>query len=230
MAERDLSTDVVLVAGGTGVLGSLIAAELDRREASLVVSGRDPGRLASATSGLRNAIATPLDLAVPDSIDATIAAALSRFGRLTGVVNAAGVVAFGPLADLERADLRELIVADFLGPLELVRAALPHLDGGFVANLTGVVAEQPMGNLAAYSAAKAGLSAASVALNRELRRRRITVLDARPPHTETGLAARPISGTAPQFPPGLPPASVAVRIVDAIAAGERQLASEAFTG
>jgi cyclic-di-GMP-binding biofilm dispersal mediator protein len=42
------------------------------------------------------------------------------------------------------------------------------------------------------------------------------VIDARPPHTETGLATRAVEGTAPKLPTGLDPASVAATICDAI--------------
>ena len=54
------------------------------------------------------------------------------------------------------------------------------------------------------------------------------VLDVRPPHTETGLATRPIAGTAPRLPAGLAPAVVAERIVTAIEADEAELGSTAF--
>ncbi|MDR9451929.1 MAG: SDR family NAD(P)-dependent oxidoreductase, partial [Acidimicrobiia bacterium] len=150
-------------------------------------------------------------------------------GGLDGVVNAAGVVAFGPLEDLTDGALAELISVDFSGPLRVMRAAVQVMDGGFLVNLTGVVAEQPLGGMAAYSAVKAGLSAATRALARELRTRRIQVLDARPPHTETGLAGRPIEGVAPTLPVGLDPDDVAVRIVEAVASGRRELASSDFT-
>jgi cyclic-di-GMP-binding biofilm dispersal mediator protein len=82
--------------------------------------------------------------------------------------------------------------------------------------------------MAAYSASKAAAWAAMQAAARELRRRGIDVIDARPPHTETGLAGRAIAGTAPRMPEGLAPAAVAERIVAAIAAGERDLPAEAF--
>jgi cyclic-di-GMP-binding biofilm dispersal mediator protein len=117
---------------------------------------------------------------------------------------------------------------DFTGPLRVIRAALPHLPGGFLVNVTGVIAEQPYAGMVAYSAAKAGLSAATQALARELRRERIHVLDARPPHTETGLAGRPIEGTAPALPIGLDPGVVARRIVSGLLAGERELAAADF--
>ena len=83
--------------------------------------------------------------------------------------------------------------------------------------------------MTAYSAVKAGLSAATRALTRELRTKGIQVLDARPPHTETGLAGRPIEGVAPALPVGLDPDDVAVRVVDAVAAGRRELAASDFT-
>jgi cyclic-di-GMP-binding biofilm dispersal mediator protein len=54
------------------------------------------------------------------------------------------------------------------------------------------------------------------------------VIDVRPPHTETGLAGRPLHGTAPRLPEGLDPAAVARRIVEAIEAAEREVPSAAF--
>jgi hypothetical protein len=54
------------------------------------------------------------------------------------------------------------------------------------------------------------------------------VIDARPPHTETGLATRPLAGVAPKMPEGLAPDAVAARIVAAVLSGERDLPTEAF--
>ncbi len=110
-----------------------------------------------------------------------------------------------------------------------MRAALEHMSaGGFLVTISGVVAEQPVAGLSAYTAAKAGLAAAVQALRREVRRQGIRVLDARPPHTETGLASRAIFGHSPRFAPGLDPAAVAMTIVDALASGERELPAAAF--
>jgi cyclic-di-GMP-binding biofilm dispersal mediator protein len=44
----------------------------------------------------------------------------------------------------------------------------------------------------------------------------VRVIDARPPHTETGLAGRAVEGTAPRMPEGLSPDRVAQVIVDAL--------------
>jgi cyclic-di-GMP-binding biofilm dispersal mediator protein len=62
-----------------------------------------------------------------------------------------------------------------------------------------------------------------------MRARKITVLDARPPHTETGLATRAVFGNAPALKQGLAPSDVARRIVDAIENNESELTPAAFT-
>lgn len=229
MSSVDLDGARVLVLGGSGVLGGLIASELAHRGAAVTLAGRDAGRL-QQQAGLAGPDTPSIlfDLTEPSHAQHVVDTAVSQLGGLDGLVNAAGVVAFGPLAELGDSELDQLVAADLVGPLRVIRAALRHLEGGFIVNITGVVAEQPLAGMAAYSAVKAGLSAATVALGRELRRKGIHVLDARPPHTETGLATRPISGVAPSFPAGLEPAHVAKMIVEGLGQGHREMASEAF--
>ena len=82
--------------------------------------------------------------------------------------------------------------------------------------------------MAAYAASKAALTAADKALTRELRRCGVDVIDIRPPHTETGLAGRPLAGTAPPLPQGLDPDAVARQILDAVESGRPELASTDF--
>ena len=83
--------------------------------------------------------------------------------------------------------------------------------------------------MAAYSASKAALTAYDAAAGRELRRAGIRLVDARPPHTETGLAERPLAGTAPRLPPGLDPDTVAARVIAALLDDERDLPSTSFS-
>ena len=82
--------------------------------------------------------------------------------------------------------------------------------------------------MAFYGASKSAVRSFDEAFGREARRQGVRVINARPPHTETGLASRALTGTAPRFPHGLDPAIVAKRIVDAIADGETDLPSTAF--
>lgn len=224
---RSLDGAVVAVIG-TGGLGAPVARALTGRGASLVLAGPHRERLAAA--GVAGAELVELDLRDSRAGDALVAAARARHGRLDGVVNCAGLVAFGPLVELDDVDLEELFLVNVIGPLWLARRVVEPLraTGGFLVNVSAVVAEQPLPGMAAYAATKAALTAADRALARELRRVGVHVCDVRPPHTETGLATRPLAGTAPRLPQGLDPAVVAERIVAAIEADEDEVPAAAF--
>jgi short-subunit dehydrogenase len=228
MVERSLSGASVVVTGASGGIGRHIVRQLAEAGARLTLAARDRNALESL--GIDATIVTA-DLRDAEAGRTIVSAALAANNTLDGLVNAAGVVAFGSLADTADEIIEDLFLTNVLGPLWLMRAAIPALteSRGFIANISAVVAEQPLAGMAAYAASKAALTAADRALTRELRAAGITVTDARPPHTETGLADRPISGTAPRLKEGLQPDVVARRIVAAIIAGEREIPAEAFT-
>ena len=206
----------MVVVGGHGGLGGPIADELESRGARTL-------RVSRSTE-------PSIDLRDVDAGEQLVAAAVERFGRLDGVVVAAGIVAFGDVVETDDAVIEELFLTNALGPLWLARRVLPALreTGGFFLNVSAVVAERPTAGMVAYSASKAAAAAMIVGLRNELRRTGVTVIDVRPPHTETGLATRPLAGTAGRLPPGKDPLDVARRIVAAIQAGDQELASTAF--
>ena len=221
MEIRDKS---ILVAGAGGGLGSRLARALAERGARLTLVGRPP----LEDIGLGGAL-VEADLRLPSEAERVVRAAVEAHGGLDGVINAAGVVAFGTAEETSADTIEELFLTNTFLPMFLIQAALPHLrDGGVILNLSGIVAEQPVAGMAGYSASKAALMAFGTALRRELRRRRITVIDARPGHTETGLADHPIAGEAPGFPPGHDPDNVVARLVAAIEGDEPDLPPEAF--
>jgi len=225
---RSLDDAVVAVVGASGGLGAALAHTLADRGAHLLLGGPHVDRLEALA--IPGAAVVHVDLRDASAGDGLAALAHRRHGRLDGVVNAAGVVAFGGLVDTDDVAIEELFLTNVVGPLWLLRRLVPLLAAskGFVVNISAVVAEQPLPNMAVYSATKAALTAADRALARELRRSGIDVCDARPPHTETGLASRPLAGRAPRLPIGLHPDAVAARIVEAIEGGEREVASEQF--
>lgn len=227
MSAHPLSGLVVAVVGATGELGSRLARGAAARGAHVVLVGRDEQRLHGIVEGASVVVGDVADTTLGHRV---VAEAVGRYGGLDGLVNAAGVVAFGPLLDTGDEVIEELFLTNVLGPLFLLRRVVPALAQrrGFVVQLSAVVAETPLAGMAAYAASKAALTAADRALARELRRSGVDVIDVRPPHTETGLAGRPLSGTAPRLPRGLDPDVVAARVLDAIEAGTTELASTDF--
>lgn len=216
----------VLIAGASGGLGSQLAAELDRRGAVLTLVARRSDRLdAVPAAGAR--LAT--DLRSPDGCERAIESTIDHGGRLDMVINAVGVVAFGAVADLSIDAMEELFLTNTFVPIMLARAAAGRIEpGGAIVNISGVIAEQNLPGMAAYGASKAALRSFDEAIRREFRRSKVRVLDARPPHTETGLADRAIEGETPRFAAGLSPAAVAVAICDALEAGVTDLPSSSF--
>lgn len=229
----NLQSRNILVLGGSGVLGGLIVQTLASR-----------GALVSATATTIDSAAriptqaSPrllLDFAQPESIDVLATYLLESGAPIDGIVNATGLVGFGAISDLESGAFEKMIRVNTTGPIELVSRLHPALldsaakgNEPFFLNISGVVAEQPMAGLAAYSASKAAMYAFNQAAGRELKKDGIRVIDARPGHTETGLAGRAIFGTAPMFPAGMDAAAVATRIVAAIESNERDLPASAF--
>jgi short-subunit dehydrogenase len=225
----DLDGAVVLVAGASGGLGVRVAAMIEDEGAVVVRAARRPDSLSGPGAYLA-------DLRDPSGGAALVRSALDEHGRLDGVVVAAGVVAFGAAKDLDDDTLDELVVTNALGPIRLLRdahAALVQSAAAgrkpFVVTISGVVSETPTVGMAAYSASKAALAAFVSAAGREYRRDGIRVIDARPGHTDTGLATRAVAGQAPAFGAALDPDAVAERIVRAIVDGEKDLPSSAFS-
>ena len=217
---RNIQGMVVGLVGATGGLGVEIASVLESRGALVVRASRSVGAGVDVVVDLRDA----------ESGADLVAAAMSAHGRLDAVINAAGIVAFGNLVDTDDVVIEELFLTNAMGPMWLAKQAASALvdSKGVFVNISGVVADDPMPGMAAYSASKAAAAAALESIRREFRRSKVHVCDVRPPHTETGLATRPLAGVAPKMPEGLSPRVVAERIVAAMEADEAVVTAEQF--
>lgn len=216
----------VLVAGATGGLGSRMVGRLAEAGAQVTATGRDEGRLAALGPDVQQTVA--LDLRLPNACAHAIETAAAH-GPIDLLINATGVVAFGMVSDLTIDTMEELFLTNVFVPIMLSQAALPKMaQGGTIVNISGVIAEQNLPGMASYGASKAALRSFQEAFAREARRNKVRVLDARPPHTETGLADRALEGDAPKFGPGLDPDQVVATILEAISTGAKDLPSTAF--
>jgi short-subunit dehydrogenase len=207
----------ILVVGATGVLGQRLCERLSERTTDIVVTGRSASGAEELRRRLGLRASHALDLVDHDEAATVVHRAAEELGGLDAVVIATGVAAFGPAADEDEAVVEELFEVNALGPMAVLRAALPHVaDGGAIAVLTGVIAELPLAGMAGYAASKAAMASWLGSLRRELRRRKIAVMDARLPHMDTGLVDRALTGLPPRLPPGH-------NVDDVIAAVERGL-------
>lgn len=223
----------IVVVGASGVLGSAIAERLVA--AGAMVEGTSS--TAEGAGRMPAAVTTRhiLDLEDPSAISVTAAAITAVDAPLDGIVITSGIVAFGPIDHTPPEIADQLMQVNHLGPASLIAQLLPALRasaeaGGspFVASICGVVAEQVFPGMAAYTASKTAHSTWLRALQLETRRPRVRVIDARPGHTETGLADRAVFGSAPRMPQGMTSDHVADVIVAGIDGDATGLPSSAF--
>jgi cyclic-di-GMP-binding biofilm dispersal mediator protein len=221
-----------LVVGGSGVLGAEFTRQLRAQGAEVLATAttNDSAAKIPAVAEVR----LLLNYQDAQSVE-TLTDYLRGSTTLDGIINAAGVVGFGPASETAPETTAQLFAINALGPIQLFTALHPMLVQSklsgkepVVVNISGVVAEQPMPNLAAYSASKTAIAGFLDAVTREWRREGIRVLNTYPGHTETGLASRAISGVAPQFPQGMSAEHVVSRIIKGIVEDEKTLPSSEF--
>lgn len=211
----------VLVAGASGALGGQLADRLHERGARVVAAGRDEGRTAAVAERLGT---DPLvfDAVDTDACRATVEAAVAQLGGLDALVVCVGVAGFGRAVEADDAVVEELFAVDVLGPMALVRAASAAMEKGTVVVLSAILADVPTAGMAEYSAAKSALATWLQVLRRE-ERRRLTVVDVRPPHLDTGLDGRALAGEPPRLPAPLPSADVVDAVLEALAQDKREV-------
>jgi NAD(P)-dependent dehydrogenase (short-subunit alcohol dehydrogenase family) len=96
----------------------------------------------------------------PADIRDLVAATLTRFGRLDGLVLNAGIVLAGPAGELTDEDWEAMVSTNLTGPFRLTREALPHLlaTHGAIVGVASAAALRATAGIAGYDATKAGLA------------------------------------------------------------------------
>jgi acyl transferase domain-containing protein/D-arabinose 1-dehydrogenase-like Zn-dependent alcohol dehydrogenase/acyl carrier protein len=165
---RPNAGDTYLISGGAGGLGLILAGELARQGAAVALTGRSPAdeRIESEVDKLRaggvDAAYLPADISDPEQTQDLVAAVRERFGGITGVFHAAGVLRDAYLHALDLADLAAVAAPKILGARNLDAATADDDLREFV--LFSSVAS-PLGTVgqAAYAHANAYLDAFAAA-------------------------------------------------------------------
>jgi NAD(P)-dependent dehydrogenase (short-subunit alcohol dehydrogenase family) len=149
---------VVLVTGAARGIGAAIAqAAAEAGAEALVLVDRD-GIDAALPCPAETVIA---DLAEPAAADAAIAAARARFGRIDGLVNAAGLTTRGGFGDASPELWDGLFAVNARAPFFLMAGAIADMKArgapGAIVNIQSMNAHCGTPELAVYSATKGAL-------------------------------------------------------------------------
>lgn len=184
---------VVLITGGSGGLGLVLARQLCAEGARVALLARDPNELARARNELArqggDVLTVSCDLLERDQIDSAVQKIVAHFGGLDVVINNAGIIEIGPLEHMRREDFQRALNLHFWAPFDLIMQALPHLrrrGGGRIVNIASIGGRMAVPHLAPYCASKFALVGLSDALRAELARDRIHVTTVTPGLMRTG--------------------------------------------
>ena len=221
----------ILVIGGSGALGAELVRQLTAQGAKVMATARNAETAAKISA--EAALKLVVDLEIPESIKTLTDYLLDANTPINGIINAAGVVGFARATDTSPQDSAKLMQINNLGPAAIISALHPLLvldkeTQSFVAALTGVVSEKVFPGMSAYTVSKTAHASYIATITQEFRRDKIQVTDAKPGHTETGLASRAVFGTAPAFPEGMSASHVVTVLLNGIKEGKAVIASTEF--
>ncbi|MFJ6382486.1 SDR family NAD(P)-dependent oxidoreductase [Kitasatospora sp. NPDC092039] len=182
-----------LVTGSSRGLGLLVARELARHGARVMLCARDPDALGRAERRLRDegadVASLSCDITRPEAPRRLLDAVHERFGPLDVLVNNAGIIQVGPLDALREEDFRQAMDTMYFAPLRLTLAALPDLRAGgdgTVVTVSSVGGRIPAPHLLPYVAAKFAAAGFSQGLRAELAGTGVSVTTVLPGLMRTG--------------------------------------------
>jgi len=171
-----LAGQVALVTGAGRGIGRAVAQAFAREGAAVALCARSGRDLAAAQREIAAAGGRALVVEGVVRDEAAVATLVSRtleaYGRIDCLVTAAGVAAFGPLAEAKTADWDELMAVNLRGAFLCCRAVLPAMTArrhGTIINIGSVVTSRTLPGSAAYTASKYGLLGFSRVLAEEMR-------------------------------------------------------------
>jgi NADP-dependent 3-hydroxy acid dehydrogenase YdfG len=183
----------VLVTGASAGIGAAAAVAVAAAGARVALLARDESRLTALADRIGPAATVvTCDITDADAVSGAVATAADRLGGLDALVNSAGVITAGPLADVDPAAWRTMFEVNVLGLLGVIRAAMPHLEAGTapgVVNISSMSGRRvPNVEQGVYAATKFAVHALGEALRLEFGPKGVRVTTVSPGLVDTGIA------------------------------------------
>lgn len=163
---------VVVITGGTGVLGASIGKYLAKEGAKVVLMGRrkDEGDklVAEITAEGGEAMFLVTDVMNPEVVQQNCDEIIARYGRVDALLNAAGgnmpgatIAPTGTIFDIKVDQFEKVLNLNLTGtviPTQIFLRPMVEAGKGAIVNFSSMAAFRPMTRVLGYAAAKAGIS------------------------------------------------------------------------
>jgi 3-oxoacyl-[acyl-carrier protein] reductase len=191
-----LRNRVALITGAAQGIGAAVARSFAAEGADVAVVDLAADRADTVAAELRalghDAIGIGCNVAKRADVDAAVAAAHARFGRIDILVNNAGIIRPAMLHKMTAAQWDEVLAVHLTGSFNCLQAVAPGMmerHYGRIVNVTSAAGVQGTIGQINYSAAKAGILGLTMSAAKELAKHGITVNAIAPgaatPMTET---------------------------------------------
>ena len=190
----------IVVTGGAQGIGEACVRRLAADGATVALWDVDDAHgqaLAAALSGTAaRVVFVHCNVASRPDVDAALAATLTAFGRVDGLVNNAGIFKASPFLDISEADWDAVIDVNlkghFLVGQAVARQIVQQGGGGAIVNMSSVNARLTIASIASYNASKGGIDQLTRVMALALAEHAIRVNGVAPGTIATELAAKAV--------------------------------------
>lgn len=168
----DITGKVVVITGGTGVLGKAIAKYLALEGAKVVILGRRAEAGNAIVADIKaeggEAMFLTTDVMNQSVLEQNLTDIVAAYGRVDSLLNAAGgnmpgatIAPDGTFFDLKPEEFQKVLDLNLTGtviPSQVFLKQMVKQGEGTIVNFSSMAAFRPMTRVAGYAAAKAGIS------------------------------------------------------------------------
>lgn len=184
-------TKTWFITGTSSGLGRILTERLLERGDRVVATLRQSDALKTLTEKYADQLhILTLDVTDTQAINAAVAEAFQRVGRIDVVVSNAGYALFGAAEEATDAQIEQQIATNLVGSIQLIRAVLPHLraqGGGRIVQLSSEGGQITYPNFSFYHATKWGVEGFVESVAQEVAPFGIDFLIVEPGPTETNF-------------------------------------------
>jgi NAD(P)-dependent dehydrogenase (short-subunit alcohol dehydrogenase family) len=158
-----MPTQQVIVTGASSGIGRAAALRFAAAGGDVLAVGRQEHALAAVVGEIERsggrAAALAADVTTSDAPERIVRTAMERFGGITTVVNAAGIIGSGTIETTTDAEWDAMLDINARAPFRLMRAAAPELQksGGSIVNVSSVTGLRAFPGVLAYCVSKAAV-------------------------------------------------------------------------
>lgn len=178
----DLQHKRVLITGGAGTLGALIAQAFAERGADVTVQDLNQERLDDVCQSLLGqsgkAFSICADLSSPDQCASVVNTAHELMGGVDIVINTAGINRRKPIIEVTEDDFNDIVSVNMKAIFFISQAAHPIMKaagGGVIVNMSSLSARYSYNTISVYAATKAAVTSITRSTAREWAKDKIRV-------------------------------------------------------